>query len=47
MMPAKGDAPEAIAIPRQRGNATKKTTKPDMKSDLISENILLIILDKI
>src|SRR5690606_40427174 len=29
--PDKGGAPEANAIPKHRGNATKNTTKPDAK----------------
>jgi hypothetical protein len=35
MIPANGGAPLATDIPKQRGRATKKTTMPDNKSDLI------------
>jgi hypothetical protein len=45
MMPANGEAPDATAIPKQRGRATKKTTKPDTASVLTSENIFLFILN--
>lgn len=34
IIPENNGAPEAIAIPKQRGKATKKTTNPDAKSDL-------------
>lgn len=34
IIPENKGAPEAIAIPKHKGNATKKTTKPDAKSDL-------------
>jgi hypothetical protein len=34
MMPAKGGAPLATAIPRQRGSATRKTTMPARRSAL-------------
>jgi hypothetical protein len=34
IMPENKGAPEAIAIPKHKGNATKKTTKPDAKSAL-------------
>ncbi|GGB73643.1 hypothetical protein GCM10007424_11920 [Flavobacterium suaedae] len=33
-IPDNGGAPEANAIPKHNGNATKKTTKPDGKSAL-------------
>lgn len=34
IMPDNGGAPEANAIPKHNGSATKKTTRPDGKSDL-------------
>ena len=34
IIPENKGAPEAIAMPRQSGNATRKTTNPDAKSDL-------------
>jgi len=34
MIPENNGAPEAKAIPRHKGNATKKTTSHDAKSDL-------------
>ena len=34
IIPENKGAPLANAIPRHSGNATKKTTKPDAKSDL-------------
>ena len=34
IIPENKGAPEAIAIPKHNGSATKKTTKPDAKSDL-------------
>ncbi|MNE72079.1 hypothetical protein D3C80_1679910 [compost metagenome] len=34
IIPESGGAPEASAIPKHNGSATKKTTKPDGKSDL-------------
>lgn len=34
IIPESGGAPEANAIPKHSGRATKKTTKPDGKSDL-------------
>ena len=34
IIPENNGAPLASAIPRQSGNATRKTTKPDEKSDL-------------
>ena len=34
IMPENKGAPEAIAIPKHKGTATKKTTKPDAKSAL-------------
>jgi hypothetical protein len=33
IIPAKGGAPLATAMPKQSGNATKKTTIPDKRSD--------------
>src|SRR5690606_32568403 len=33
IIPANKGAPDANAIPKQRGRATKKTTKPDAKSE--------------
>ena len=38
IIPAKGGAPEATAIPRQRGNATKKTTSPESESVFNAKN---------
>ena len=38
MMPAKGGAPEATAIPRHSGNATKKTTSPESASVFKGKN---------
>ena len=35
--PANKGAPEARAIPRQRGKATKKTAIPDFQSPLIKD----------
>jgi hypothetical protein len=35
MIPEISGAPDAKATPKQSGKATKKTTKPDEKSDLI------------
>ena len=35
MIPDKGGAPDAKAIPRQSGNATRKTTRPEGKFSLI------------
>jgi hypothetical protein len=37
IIPAKGGAPEASAMPRHSGNATKKTTSPESASVLIDE----------
>ncbi|MNQ45408.1 hypothetical protein D3C85_591900 [compost metagenome] len=34
IIPENKGAPEAIAIPKHNGRATKKTTKPEAKSDL-------------
>lgn len=34
IIPENNGAPEAIAIPKHKGSATKKTTKPEAKSDL-------------
>ena len=34
IIPEKSGAPEAKAIPKHSGSATKKTTKPEEKSDL-------------
>ena len=34
IMPANNGAPEAKAIPKHKGKATKKTTKPAGKSSL-------------
>ena len=42
MIPDKGGAPEAKAIPKQRGRATRKTTRPDAKLGLTSLNILVL-----
>jgi hypothetical protein len=42
MIPANGGAPLATAIPKHRGNATKKTTIPESKSDLKYLNKLFI-----
>ena len=33
-MPENKGAPEANAMPKHKGKATKKTTKPEAKSDL-------------
>jgi hypothetical protein len=46
IIPANGGAPEATAIPKHKGNATRKTTKPERVSVFIYENIefLLFIL---
>jgi hypothetical protein len=38
IIPAKGGAPDATAIPKHKGNATKKTTRPDNVSVFIKEN---------
>ena len=35
IIPENNGAPEAIAMPKHNGSATKKTTKPDAKSDLM------------
>lgn len=46
MIPDKGGAPEANAIPKHKGRATKKTTNPGAKfldnSALIFENFIII-----
>jgi hypothetical protein len=39
IIPAKGGAPEATAIPKHNGRATKKTTSPERVSVFINENI--------
>ncbi len=47
IIPEKSGAPEARAIPRQRGNATRNTTRPDAKSDFIYfvvRNLLSILI---
>ena len=41
IIPENKGAPEAKAIPKQRGSATKKTTKPDAKSVLKSAKRLI------
>ena len=38
MTPDKGGAPDASAIPRHSGNATRNTTKPEGKFSLIPSN---------
>ena len=38
MTPDNGGAPDANAIPRQRGSATRNTTKPEGKFSLIPPN---------
>lgn len=38
IIPEKAGAPEALAIPKQRGRATKNTTTPDKESVLKEEN---------
>jgi len=40
--PAKSGAPEANAIPRQSGNAIRKTTNPEARSDLKDVNTDLV-----
>ncbi|GEM56429.1 hypothetical protein FB1_26500 [Flavobacterium branchiophilum NBRC 15030 = ATCC 35035] len=44
-IPENKGAPEAIAIPKHNGSATKKTTKPDAKSAFSVEKKLLFVLD--
>ena len=38
IIPENAEAPEATAIPKQRGRATKNTTTPDKASVLNEEN---------
>lgn len=47
--PASGGAPEANAMPKQSGNATKKTTTPEAKFCLNKRQLFLsrIILETI
>ena len=49
IIPENKGAPLANAIPRHNGKATKKTTKPEAKSDLRSAKrlIFFVILEKI
>ena len=42
--PAKGGAPEANAMPKQSGRATKKTTKPEEKFDFIKWRTFMFYL---
>jgi hypothetical protein len=43
MIPLNGVAPLAMAMPKHKGRATKKTTRPDGKSDF--KCLAVIILD--
>jgi hypothetical protein len=44
IIPANKGAPEAKAMPRHNGNATKKTTKPEAKSDLRLAKMLVLFV---
>src|SRR6478752_1043780 len=45
IIPENKGAPEAIAIPKHNGSATKKTTKPDAKSDLrLAKRLIFFII---
>jgi hypothetical protein len=45
MIPENKGAPEAIAIPKHSGKATKKTTKPAEKSDLrFAKKLLFFVI---
>src|SRR6188508_3319029 len=46
IIPAKGGAPLATAIPKQRGKATKNTTIPDSRSDFKYFVVSFILLAK-
>ncbi|MCY1455075.1 hypothetical protein D9M71_721850 [compost metagenome] len=45
MIPENNGAPEAIAIPKHNGRATKKTTKPEAKSDLrLAKRLIFFVI---
>lgn len=45
IIPENKGAPDAIAIPKHKGNATKKTTKPEEKSDLrFAKKLLFFVI---
>ena len=45
IIPENKGAPEAIAIPEHNGSATKKTTKPDAKSDLrLAKRLIFFVI---
>ncbi len=45
MIPENNGAPEAIAIPKHKGSATRKTTKPDAKSDLrLAKRLIFFVI---
>jgi hypothetical protein len=45
MIPENNGAPEAIAMPRHNGSATRKTTKPEAKSDLrLAKMFILFVI---
>jgi hypothetical protein len=47
IIPDNGGAPEAKAIPKHNGNATKKTTKPEAKSDLrLAKRLIFFVIPK-
>lgn len=45
IIPENKGAPEANAIPKHKGRATKKTTKPAAKSDLRLVNKILFFIE--
>jgi hypothetical protein len=47
-MPDNGGAPDANAIPKHKGNATKKTTRPDGKSafKFVKRFVFFVITEK-
>jgi hypothetical protein len=48
IIPENNGAPEAKAIPKHNGNATKKTTKPEAKSDLrFAKRLIFFVIPKI
>jgi hypothetical protein len=45
IIPENKGAPEAIAIPKHKGRATKNTTKPDAKSDLrLAKRLIFLVI---
>lgn len=45
IIPEKSGAPLANAIPKHKGNATKKTTKPDAKSDFrLAKRLIFFVI---